>query len=83
MGESMLQCPFLGVTLVVFPASLQDFDAKRNFLEYIFKKGLTYIMLIKSVIQKCKNKHQHDKHSLNKVLLKFDNKFCNAYKTHT
>ncbi len=40
-------------------------------------------MLIKSVIQKCKNKHQHDKYSLNKVLLKFDNKFCNAYKTHT
>jgi len=41
----MLQCPFLGLTLVVFPASLQDFNAKHIFLEYIFKKGLTYIIL--------------------------------------
>ncbi len=79
----MLQCPFLDVTLVVFLASLQDFNAKRKFLEYIFKKGLTYIMLIKSVKKICKNKHQHDKYSLNKVILKFDNNFCNAYKTHT
>jgi hypothetical protein len=35
MGESMLQCPFLGVTLVMFPTFFQDFIAKSNsFLKF-------------------------------------------------
>jgi hypothetical protein len=33
MGESMLQCPFLGVTLVIFPTFFQAFITKCFFLK--------------------------------------------------
>jgi hypothetical protein len=36
--KSMLQCAFLGVTLVIFPTFFQDFIVKRNFLKNKLKK---------------------------------------------
>jgi len=38
MGESMLQCPFLGVALVIFPTFFQDFIAKCNSFLKVLKR---------------------------------------------
>ncbi len=74
----MLWCPFLGVTLIVFPAFLQDFIAKCNFLKIKLKKG-THICNVNRIKNlKMRKTHQNDKYSLNKGLLKFDNKVYNA-----